>query len=228
MYLALVIGVLMVGSWAIGAAMFASARKLSFHQAFLHLPIRFLHRIDDGALAHSRTEPPVIYAVLHQSRLDPALMLSLLPSDTLHILDTGSARSLWLEPWREMARTIAFNASHVFVSRRLVRHLKGRGRLAVYFPDGIVPDTRAYRLYRAVARIAAAAGARIVPVSVQGSRQTLYALESGQSAPRRLLAKLRIHALEPLTITELVTRSPREQATMAGALYDRVLEANAT
>ena len=76
-------------------------------------------------------------------------------------------------------------------------------------------------------RIAAAAGARIVPVSVQGSRQTVFTLDTARSAPRRLLAKLRIHALEPLTIAELVTRSPREQATMAGALYDRVLEANA-
>jgi acyl-[acyl-carrier-protein]-phospholipid O-acyltransferase / long-chain-fatty-acid--[acyl-carrier-protein] ligase len=100
MYLALVVSVLMVGSWVTWAAMFASARKLSFHQAFLHMPFRLLHRIDDGDLARGRSEPPVIYAVLHQSRLDPALMLSLLPSDTLHILDSASARSIWMEPGR--------------------------------------------------------------------------------------------------------------------------------
>ena len=227
MYLALVVGVLIAAAWIVAAAIFASARKLSFHQAFLHMPLKLLHRVEDRPLRHARTDPPVIYAVLHQSRLDPALMLSLLPSDTLHILDEDSARSAWLEPWREMARTIAFNATHVFVSRRLVRHLRGRGRLAVYFPDGIVPDTRPYRLYRAVARIAAAAEARIVPVSVQGSRQTVFALAKAQDAPRQLLAKLRIRSLEPLTIAELVTRSAREQATMAGALYDRVLEADA-
>jgi acyl-[acyl-carrier-protein]-phospholipid O-acyltransferase / long-chain-fatty-acid--[acyl-carrier-protein] ligase len=227
MYLALVVGVLIAAAWIVAAAAFASARKLSFHQAFLHMPIKLLHRVEDRPLHHARTEPPVIYAVLHQSRLDPALMLSLLPADTLHILDDVSARSAWLEPWREMARTIAFNAAHVFVSRRLVRHLRGRGRLAVYFPDGIRPDTRGYRLYRAVAKIAAAAEARIVPVSIQGSRQTLFALGEAQDAPRRPLAKLRVRSLEPLTIAELVTRSPREQATMAGALYDRVLEADA-
>lgn len=228
MYLTLIVVGVLLAAWAVSGTIFALLRKVSFHQAFLHMPIKALHRIEDRALGHARTDPPVIYAVLHQSRLDPALMLSLLPADTLHILDETSARSAWLEPWREMARTIVFNAKHVFVSRRLVRHLKGRGRLAVYFPDGILPDTRPYRLYRAVAKIAAAAGARIVPVSVQGSRQTIFALgPTDDNNPRQLLAKLRVRALEPLTIAELVTRSAREQATMAAALYDRVLEADA-
>jgi acyl-[acyl-carrier-protein]-phospholipid O-acyltransferase/long-chain-fatty-acid--[acyl-carrier-protein] ligase len=227
MYLALIVVGLLVAAWAAAGAAYASMRKLSFHQAFLHMPIKLLHRIEDRTLRHARTDPPVIYAVLHQSRLDPALMLSLLPADTLHILDEVSARSAWLEPWREMARTIVFNAKHVFVSRRLVRHLRGRGRLAVYFPDGILPDTRPFRLYRAVAKIAAAAGARIVPVSVQGSRRTVFSLASTQDTPRQLLAKLRVRSLEPLTMAELVTRSAREQVTMAGALYDRVLEADA-
>ena len=88
----------------------------------------------------ARRRRPVIYVVAHQSRLDPALMLSLLPDDTLHILDDDSANAIWLEPWRELARTIAFNAEHVFVSRRLVRSLKGKGRLAVYFPDDVEPE----------------------------------------------------------------------------------------
>lgn len=228
MYLALVIGVLVLAAWAIAAAVFASTRKLSFHQAFLHMPVRLLHRIEDRTLRHARTDPPVIYAVIYRSRLDPALMLSLLPSDTLHILDEASAKSAWLEPFREMARTIPFNAAHVFVSRRLVRHLRGRGRLAVYFPEGISPDSRAYRLYRAVAKIAAAAEARIVPVSVQGSRARVHLQDDGApGSSRRLLTKLRVRSLEPLTIAELVTRSARDQATMAGVLYDRVLEADA-
>lgn len=227
MYLVLILVGLVAAAWIVAAAVFAAARKLSFHQAFLYLPFKLLHRIGDRDLRDTHVDAPVIYAVLYQSRLDPALMLSLLPAETLHILDEASARSPWLEPWREMARTIAFNAKHVFVSRRLVRHLKGRGRLAVYFPDGIEADTRPYRLYRAVAKIAAAAGARIVPISVKGSRRTASRLRTSGGTPMQPFAGLRIRSLEPLTIPELVERSPREQATMAGALYDRVLEADA-
>jgi acyl-[acyl-carrier-protein]-phospholipid O-acyltransferase / long-chain-fatty-acid--[acyl-carrier-protein] ligase len=217
----------LVALWMAFAGYLSHARRISFRQGLCYAPLKLFYGIRDDRLPGGNPDRGTLYVVSHRSRIDPALMLSLLPSDTLHILDEASAKSAWLEPFREMARTIAFNAKHVFVSRRLVRHLRGRGRLAVYFPDGIHPDSRAYRLYRAVARIAAAAEARIVPVSVQGSRQTVFALGAAQDAPRHVLAKLRIRSLEPLTIAELVTRSPREQATMAGALYDRVLEADA-
>ena len=227
MYLALVVVALAVAVWAVAAIAFAALRRLTFHQAFLYLPLKLLHRIDDRGLTGLRADPPIIYAVLHQSRLDPALMLSLLPADTLHILDEASARSVWLEPWREMARTIAFNATHVFVSRRLVRHLRGRGKLAVYLPDGIEPETKAYRIYRAIARIAAAAEARIVPVSVLGSRRTPLSLAFSHHAGPKSLAKLSVRTLEPMTIAQLIDRSSRAQATMAGVLYDRVLEADA-
>ena len=106
-------------------------------------------------------------------------MLSLLPEQTLHILDEASAKSIWLEPWRELARTITFNAQHVFVSRRLVRVLKGNGRLAVYFPDSVEPDIKSFRLFRAVARIAMQADAKIVPVFVGGGALPALLADAG-------------------------------------------------
>ena len=103
---------------------------VTFQQAVLYLPLKVAFRISDSRIRTARqADAPVIYAISHQSRLDPALMLALLPEDTLHILDEESAASSWLEPFRTLARTIPFNASHVFVSRRLVRHLRGKGRL---------------------------------------------------------------------------------------------------
>ena len=222
----LAIVALILGPWLLGAGIVAYLRRISFHQAFFLLPLAIYHRLDWRRLPARPADPPVIYAVLHKSRIDPALMLSLLPEDTLHILDERSARAAWLEPWREMARTIAFNPRHVFVSRRLVRHLRGKGRLAVYFPSNIDPETRDYRLYRAVAKIAAAADAAIVPVSVRGSQHTLSSLR--QDEARRPAAKLALNALEPMTVSQLVAGSRREPATMAGALFDRVAEADAS
>ena len=211
--------------WVAVALAFCAQRRCTFHQAFLLVPLAIWHRLGVRGGTHLRSKPPVLYAVLHQSYLDPALMLSLLPDDTLHILDEQSARSLWLEPWREMARTIAFNPEHFFVSRRLVRHLKGNGRLAVYLPDGIEPDTKPYRLYRAVARIALRSGANVVAVSVHGSRNTLFAPAGAHM--RNPLQGLRVVALEPHTIPELVERSDDEKGSAAAALYARVREADA-
>ncbi|TGT93924.1 2-acyl-glycerophospho-ethanolamine acyltransferase, partial [bacterium M00.F.Ca.ET.155.01.1.1] len=126
-----------------------------------------------------------------------ALMLSLLPDDTLHILDEASARSPWLEPWRELARTIAFNAEHVFVSRRLVRVLKGKGKLAVYLPDAVEPDIKSFRLFRAITRIAMQADASIVPIFVAGTRNLPVSLTPKEKAPRHWFPPLSVQVLEP-------------------------------
>ena len=153
-------------------------------------------------------------------------MLSLLPQQTLHILDETSAKSAWLEPWRELARTITFNAKHVFVSRRLVRVLKGKGRLAVYFPDSVEPDPKAFRLFRAVARIAAKADAKIVPVFVGDARHLPFSLSPAERAPRRWFPKLTITALEPATLAQLIERAGGPSvAPAANALFDRAAEA---
>jgi acyl-[acyl-carrier-protein]-phospholipid O-acyltransferase/long-chain-fatty-acid--[acyl-carrier-protein] ligase len=198
---------------------------LSLHQALLYVPLKLAYRIDDGQIRLARrADAPVVYVVTHQSRLDSALMLALLPGDTLHILDERAARAAWLEPWRELARTIAFNAEHVFVSRRLVRVLKRKGRIAVYMPETVEPEVRAFRLYRAVARIALQGDARVVPIFIDGARRLPFSLIDEADAPRRLLPRLRIGAAEPLTVAELVSRAGAATPTASGAVFDRVAE----
>lgn len=197
--------------WAAAAGLLQLRRGVSFHQAALYAPLKILFRVSDRAMAGARTaRPPVIYAIWHRSRMEPALMLSLLPDDTLHILDHDSAHSPWLEAWRAMARTIAFNAEHVFVSRRLVRRLKGNGRLAVYIPDETDPDPKAFRLFRAVARIARKAEAQVIPIYV---------------APGGLVPGRRITALAPATIDSLIAAAEDENVRASQALFDYMAKA---
>ena len=224
MILTAAIVVLIVLSIAAAAAALSYRLGITFRQALLYLPLKVAYRISDSRIRAARqAEGPVIYAVTHESRLDPALMLALLPDDTLHILDESSAAAGWLEPYRDLARTIAFNATHVFVSRRLVRQLKRKGRLAVYFPVTVEPDGRSFRLFRAVARIAVAAGADVVPFHIAGSRNLPWSLEPAEVAPRRTFPKLAISALEPITLDAKQTGRPATTAT--NTLFDRVAEA---
>ncbi|PLP61314.1 2-acyl-glycerophospho-ethanolamine acyltransferase [Mesorhizobium loti] len=216
----------LAAAWLLIAIIEKIRLGLSFAQAFLYTPFKLAYRITDHKLKVARdADAPVIYAIIHQSKLDPALMLSLLPENTLHILDEASARSFWLEPWRELARTIAFNAEHVFVSRRLVRVLKGRGRLAVYFPDAIEPDLKSFRLYRAVSRIALQADARIVPIFVGGARWLHTSLTSVEQAPRSLFPKLAVSVLPPMTLDALAARDGEPARNRGNALFDYVAEA---
>lgn len=217
---------LVLVSWAGYAAWLAFTLGLSPGQALLYAPLRLAYRISDRSLRDVRSaDAPVIYAITHESRLDPALMLALLPADTLHILDEESARAHWLEPYRSLARSIAFNAQHVFVSRRLVRRLRGNGRLAVYLPGGVEPDARIFRLYRAVAKIAQRAGARVVPIHIAGSRDTPFSLLPPEAAPRRWFPRLRIAALEAKPLEHSPERRRAARDTISNILFDRVAEA---
>src|SRR5690606_15225353 len=129
-------------------------------------------------------------------------------------------------PWRELARTIAFKAQHVFVSRRLVRLLRGNGRLAVYFPDNVEPDVKSFRLFKAVARIAVQADAKIIPIFIAGARHLPFSKTPLEQAPRGWFPRLSIHALEPMTISELMERHGGGSAATSGnALFDRMAEA---
>lgn len=196
--------------WLAYAAWLASAQNINYRQALVHAPLALVRRVDAHALRNARNENRVIYVVSHQSKIDPALMLALLPDETLHILDPYSARALWLEPWRELARTITFNPEHVFVSRRLVRVLRGSGRLCVYLPVSATPDTREFRLYRAISRIALRADAKVMPIHVSGSGDGKF-------------SKLTVNALRPMTIEELIERNSESDMSSA-ALYKRVSE----
>ncbi|THF56745.1 AMP-binding protein [Ollibium composti] len=199
---------------------------ITLPQAILYVPLKLAWRVGDRRMALARdASAPVIYIVTHRSRIDPALMLSLLPHDTLHILDEKSAASTWLEPWRELARTIAFNAEHVFVSRRLVRVLKGRGRLAVYMPEAVEPDVKSFRLYRAVTRIAMQAEARIVPIFVGGANALPFALNPAKGLRRRWFPRLSISVLEAKTVDELVALNGDGSASTSNAVFDRLAEA---
>ena len=183
---------------------------ISFRQALFYTPLKLFARVEDSSTPGLRGVPaPVIYVITHRSKLDPALALSLLPDDTLHILDVESAGSAWLEPYRALGRTIAFNAAHLFVNRRLVRQLRGGGRLAVYLPEGIQPDTKEFRLYRAVSRIAESGRATIVPLH--------FAREGG------IGGRLRVTALPAKTILELAALNGNRGTSHA--LYARVIEA---
>jgi len=221
--LALLAGLVL--AWLLIAVIERFRLDLRFTQALLYVPFKLAYRVADNRIRIARSaKTPVIYVVSHQSRIEPALMLSLLPDDTLHILDEASARSPWLEPWRELARTIAFNAEHIFVSRRLVRVLKGKGRLAVYLPDNVEPDVKSFRLFRAISRIAMQADARIVPIFVAGTRDLPVSLTPKEKAPRHWFRRLSVSVLEPMTIAELVARNP-DMASNTNALFDRFAEA---
>lgn len=210
--------------WAAAAGYLSVTRNIAFRQGLLYAPLKAVFFIRGDRLPAPSKGRGTIYVVSHRSRLDPALMLSLLPAQTLHILDHDTSTAWWMEPFRELARTIPFNATHVFVSRRLVRLLRGNGSIAVYLPDDAEPDTRAFRLFRAVARIALKADAAVVPIRVGAPGAAV----SDRSVRGRITGwprpNLTLSVVAPVTIAELRQRPGESMITASNALFDRVAQ----
>ncbi len=210
---------ILAGLWVAAAFVLSFSRRLTMHQALLLVPLKIVFALREGPLRACVPDGGALFVVVHRSRLDAAMMLTMLPDDTLHILDSETAHAWWMEPFRAAGRTIEFNASQVFVSRRLVRTLKGGGRIAVYLPDMVEPDPKTFRLYRAVARIAQRAQARIVPLRIgwQGEWPGISTPASGWPSP-----PLEVAALAPTTIEELraLHGQPRQRPSLA--LLDRL------
>ena len=201
---------------------------IAFRQALLYAPFKLVwqhRRARHRTGAHA--EAPVIYMVAHQSRLDPALMLALLPEETLHILDEDSARSVWLEPWRELAPHHCLQCRACLLSAGAwCGSCKGKGRLAVYFPDAVEPDAKAFRLYRAVAQIASQ-GRRQDRADRRRRRAPLAVVEhAGRQGAAPMVSAPAIMRARTDDARASLPKAPSAAARRAAnALFDRLAEA---
>ncbi|MFZ2101937.1 MAG: AMP-binding protein, partial [Oricola sp.] len=165
---------------------------------------------------------PIIYMICERSRLDPAIYMAVLPEDTLHVLDPASAGSWLVQTFRALAKSVVFDKEHIVANRRLVRHLKGKGKLAVYLPEAVEPDDVNFRLYRAVALLARKSNARVVPLFMKNSRFLPSSFTPASQAPRQRFPALAVHALPAERIDTLVETYGRNFITPANALFDRM------
>lgn len=197
--------------------------NIRFRQALYFAPLKLIYRIDTRGARHMNdADGPVIYAISEQSKLDPAICQALLPEATLHVLDPASADNWLVQLFRTLARSVIFDKEHLVANRRLLRHLKGKGRLAVYLPAAVDPDAAGMRLYRAVTLLARKSNAKVVPVFIGNSRFLPSSFTPASQAPRKRFAKLSIHALPAERIDALVEKSGKSFVTPSNALFDQM------
>nr|WP_223385585.1 AMP-binding protein [Oricola cellulosilytica] len=200
-----------------------SALGIGFRRALIFAPLKLIYRIDTSRMKRARDpKPPVIYAVSEQSKLDPAIYQAILPPDTLHVLDPASADSWLVQTFRSLGKSVVFDKDHMISNRRLVRHLKGKGRLAVYFPEDVEPNPVNFRLYRAITLLARKSNAQIVPLHLRNARFLPSSFTPASKAPRRRFPRLSVHVLPAKRIDDLVNEAGKNYVTPSNALFDRM------
>jgi acyl-[acyl-carrier-protein]-phospholipid O-acyltransferase/long-chain-fatty-acid--[acyl-carrier-protein] ligase len=219
----LVVFAVVCAAWALFAAVLARRLGIGFAQALLYAPLKLWYRIDDSAARHAiRAQGPVVYVIFNHATVDAAIAFSLLPPDTVHILDPGAAQAHWLDLYKALARTLPFNNEHLFVNRRLKRILQRKGRLAVYLPPEVEPGRPTFLLYRAIARSAQACGSAVVPVVFAGTEHAVSSRVPASEAPRRRFPRVRVSTLAPETLETTIRNADQRNLTATNALFDRV------
>ncbi|MGL4488460.1 MAG: AMP-binding protein, partial [Rhizobiaceae bacterium] len=215
-----------VVAWCLAGLYWAQVYSIGYVQALAYVPLKLAFRIKDNNIAAvAKIDGPVVFAVSHQSALDAALMLLLLPSNTLHILDPRAAKHWLVDLLRPLGRTVVFGPEQLLGNRRIVSQLKTGGRIAVYLPKEVEPDAKLFRLFRATARMALTTDAKIAAVHIGNARFLPSSYTPAKEAPRQRFPALTIALRPAATISTMMEAAGIAVSTPANALFDRLAEA---
>ena len=215
-----------IGGWIIHALWLGQRLGNGFAQSLVYVPLKLVLRIDDRMIGDTKDQHgPVIHAISHQSRFDAALVMLLLPKETLHILDPRSANH-WLVAFiRPLVRSVVFSPEQLSADNRLRSQLKARGQIAVYLPKDVEPAAKTFRLFRIITRLALGTKAAVHAIHVGGSRQLPSSFTPVEEAPRRRFGRLTVAARPAQAIGTIMMEQGAAASSPANALFDRLAEA---
>ncbi|HAH04909.1 MAG TPA: acyl-[ACP]--phospholipid O-acyltransferase [Elusimicrobia bacterium] len=159
--------------------------------------LRALYRIEvEGLKNLEKAGDRVLIIANHQSFLDAPLLALFLPGSPLFAVNTFIARLWWLRPFLKLANTFALDPANPMAAKALIAELK-RGVRVVVFPEGRITVTGSLmKVYEGPGMIADKAGARIVPVRLDGAQYTPFSRLKGK-VRLRWFPRITIRVLEP-------------------------------
>lgn len=188
---------------------------------FIRFLLQKLYKVRIEGLEHLTTAGDrVLIVANHLSFLDAALLAVFLPERPLFAVNTFIARQWWMKPFLSVARTFPLDPTNPMATKALIAELR-KGGHCVIFPEGRITVTGSLmKVYEGPGMIADKAGAKVVPIRLEGAQYTPLS---------RLKGKVRIRLFPHITIRVLTPRdigAPDEiqgrarRALMGRKLYD--------
>jgi len=177
-------------------------------KSMIQAVLRLLYRVEITGIEHARAAGPrVLYVVNHVSFLDGLLLGAFLPEKPTFAINTYTARQWWVRPFLSLVDAFALDPTNPMATKALIRVVQ-EGRHCVIFPEGRITVTGALmKVYEGPGLVADKAGARIVPVRIDGAQYSPFS---------RLRGKVRLRWFPKITITLLPPRDFALPADMIG------------
>lgn len=166
----------------------------------------------------------VLIIANHTSFLDAALIAAYMPVRVTFAINTYIAKAWWMKPFLKIVDAFPVDPTNPLALKSLVEIVRS-GKTGMIFPEGRITVTGSLmKVYEGPGLIADKAGAKILPVRIDGAQFTPFS---------RLKGKVRLRAFPKITITILPPRDftlpegimGRKRRQMAAAqLYDVMSE----
>ena len=156
---------------------------------------RFFYRVEVRGLENfAAAGRKAVIIANHTSMLDGPLLSAFLPERCGFAINTYMAQKWWVKPSLHLFDMIPIDPANPMALRTLVDELK-KGRKIVIFPEGRLTVTGALmKVYEGPGAIAQMAGAKVLPVKIEGAQYTMFS---------RMRGKLRLRWFPKITLTFL-------------------------
>ena len=164
-------------------------------QSILRSLLQLFYRVEVRGLEHyEKAGERAVLISNHLSFLDALLIAAWLPEKLTFAINTHIARAWWVKPFLALAETLPLDPTNPLATRRLIDKVK-QGQRLVIFPEGRLTVTGSLmKVYEGPGMIADKAGARLIPVRLDGAQFTPFT---------RLRGKVRVRWFPKITVTFL-------------------------
>jgi len=186
-------------------------------KVFIRALLRLIYRVElHGLENYQRVRGRVLIVANHQSFLDPVLLWVFLPSDLTFAINTHIARLPWVRPFLRFARVFSLDPRQSGALKSLIRHLQAGNRVVI-FPEGRITVTGTLmKVYDGPGMVADRAGAKVLPVRIDGAQFTPFSRLKSQ-VRWRWFPRIRVHILPARDIRPAAAIKGAERRKNAGA-----------
>ena len=199
------------------------------YRAVLRWYFRTFHGLRISGLENYRAAGEhVVIVANHQSYLDAPLIAACLPDSPSFAIHTAQAEKWYFKPFLAAVDTFPLNVQSPYAVKRMVEAVRDHGRKLMVFPEGRMTRSGGLmRIYEGAALVADKAGAKIVPISIDGL-QFSRLNRMGGKLRQRWFPPVHVTIMPPVTLAppDAAALSPRQRREALGrTLQDTMTQA---
>lgn len=183
--------------------------------------LKLFYKVEVRGLENLKNAGPrAVIVCNHVSLLDAPVLAAFLPGKPMFAVNTFVAEWAWVRPFLKMIDAFPLDPANPFSLKSLIKEVE-KDKHCVIFPEGRLTETGALmKIYDGPGMIADKAGAKIIPIRLDGVQHTPFSRLKGK-VPLRTFPKITMTILEPreFEIPEEVKGRHRRKAT-GRELYD--------